>query len=54
MLDTPEFRALMAGICASRRDAAPLVYVRHTFGTHSRFASRPRTLITDQIAACAR
>lgn len=39
---------------ASRTDRAPLVYARHTFGTHSRFAERPRSPITDTIAACAR
>ena len=32
----------------------PLVYAHRTFGTHSRFAERPRPLITDHIAACAR
>lgn len=37
-----------------RTDLPPLVYAHRTFGTHSRFAERPRPLITDQIAACAR
>ncbi|MEC3977402.1 flavin reductase family protein [Amycolatopsis sp. H20-H5] len=37
-----------------RADLPPLVYAHRTFGTHSRFAERPRPLITDQIAACAR
>jgi flavin reductase (DIM6/NTAB) family NADH-FMN oxidoreductase RutF len=32
----------------------PLVYAHRTFGTHSRFAERPRPRITDQIAACTR
>lgn len=39
---------------ASRTELAPLVYAHRTFGTHSRFAQRPRPLIVDQIAACAR
>jgi flavin reductase (DIM6/NTAB) family NADH-FMN oxidoreductase RutF len=39
---------------AGRAELPPLVYVRRTFGTHSRFAQRPRPLIVDQIAACAR
>jgi flavin reductase (DIM6/NTAB) family NADH-FMN oxidoreductase RutF len=33
---------------------APLVYGHRTFGTHSRFQHRPRTPITDHIAACTR
>lgn len=33
---------------------SPLVYGHRTFGTHSRFAERPRTPIVDSIAACAR
>lgn len=37
-----------------RTELAPLVYAHRTFGTHSRFAERPRPHITDQIAACAR
>ncbi|GAB3148317.1 flavin reductase family protein [Amycolatopsis stemonae] len=37
-----------------RTDVPPLVYAHRTFGTHSRFAERPRPRITDQIAACAR
>lgn len=37
-----------------RTELPPLVYAHRTFGTHSRFAERPRPLITDQIAACAR
>jgi hypothetical protein len=32
----------------------PLVYAHRTFGTHSRYSERPRPLIIDQIAACAR
>lgn len=32
----------------------PLVYGYRTFGTHSRFAERPRTEIVDHIAACSR
>jgi flavin reductase (DIM6/NTAB) family NADH-FMN oxidoreductase RutF len=39
---------------AKTRQEAPLVYGHRTFGTHSRFASRPRRPITDTIAACAR
>ncbi|WP_410635079.1 flavin reductase family protein [Amycolatopsis sp. cmx-4-83] len=37
-----------------RAELPPLVYAHRTFGTHSRYAERPRPLITDQIAACAR
>jgi flavin reductase (DIM6/NTAB) family NADH-FMN oxidoreductase RutF len=39
---------------SSRVDVAPLVYANRTFGTHSRFAERPRPAIADLIAACAR
>lgn len=39
---------------AESRPAAPLVYGHRTFGTHSRFAHRPRRPIDDAIAACAR
>jgi flavin reductase (DIM6/NTAB) family NADH-FMN oxidoreductase RutF len=39
---------------AQSRPAAPLVYGYRTFGTHSRFAHRPRRPIDDAIAACAR
>jgi flavin reductase (DIM6/NTAB) family NADH-FMN oxidoreductase RutF len=39
---------------AESRPAAPLVYGHRTFGTHSRFAHRPRRPIDDTIAACAR
>jgi flavin reductase (DIM6/NTAB) family NADH-FMN oxidoreductase RutF len=38
---------------ASRTDLPPLVYAYRTFGTHSRFAERPRAKIVDIIAACA-
>ena len=38
----------------SRADLPPLVYVQRTFGTHSRFADRPRPAIADLIAACSR
>ena len=41
---------------SSRPDLAPLVYAHRTFGTHSRFAERPRPKvpsIADLIAACA-
>jgi flavin reductase (DIM6/NTAB) family NADH-FMN oxidoreductase RutF len=38
---------------SSRPDLAPLVYAHRTFGTHSRFAERPRPSIADLIAACA-
>jgi flavin reductase (DIM6/NTAB) family NADH-FMN oxidoreductase RutF len=39
---------------SSRHDLPPLVYAHRTYGTHSRFAQRPRPAIADQIAACAR
>lgn len=39
---------------AESRPAAPLVYGHRAFGTHSRFAQRPRRPIDDAIAACAR
>lgn len=39
---------------ASRAELPPLVYAHRTFGTHSRYRERPRALIVDQIAACAR
>jgi len=39
---------------AKRSDIAPLVYANRTFGTHSRFAARPRKPITDHIAAFRR
>jgi flavin reductase (DIM6/NTAB) family NADH-FMN oxidoreductase RutF len=39
---------------AAPTQASPLVYGHRTFGTHSRFADRPRTPIADHIAACAR
>jgi flavin reductase (DIM6/NTAB) family NADH-FMN oxidoreductase RutF len=35
-------------------DRPPLVYAHRTFGTHSRFADRPRLRVADAIAACAR
>ena len=41
---------------SSRQDQPPLVYAHRTFGTHSRFAERPRPKvpsIADLIAACA-
>jgi flavin reductase (DIM6/NTAB) family NADH-FMN oxidoreductase RutF len=38
---------------SSRPDLAPLVYAHRIFGTHSRFAERPRPRIADLIAACA-
>ena len=38
---------------ASSTPRAPLVYGHRTFGTHSRFATRPRPAIVDQIIACA-
>lgn len=37
-----------------RAELPPLVYAHRTFGTHSRFAERPRPRVLDQIAACAR
>jgi len=39
---------------ASQAELPPLVYAHRTFGTHSRYGERPRPLIIDQIAACAR
>lgn len=38
---------------SSHQNQAPLVYAHRTFGTHSRFAERPRPSIADLIAACA-
>ena len=38
---------------AGRAELPPLIYAYRTFGTHSRYAQRPRAPITDQIAACA-
>lgn len=40
-------------VAASRAETAPLIYAHRTFGTHSRFAERPRNVIADHIAACA-
>ena len=37
----------------SKAELPPLVYAHRTFGTHSRYAERPRRPIIDQIAACA-
>src|SRR4051812_8366537 len=39
---------------AESSQLSPLVYGHRTFGTHSRFAERPRPPIVDDIAACAR
>jgi flavin reductase (DIM6/NTAB) family NADH-FMN oxidoreductase RutF len=39
---------------AESHPAPPLVYGHRTFGTHSRFAHRPRRPVADSIAACAR
>jgi flavin reductase (DIM6/NTAB) family NADH-FMN oxidoreductase RutF len=39
---------------ASRAELPPLIYAHRTFGTHSHYGERPRPLIIDQIAACAR
>jgi len=36
----------------SNADRAPLVYANRTFGTHSRYAERPRRPIVDHITAC--
>ena len=41
-------------LASSRVSMAPLVYAHRTFGTHSRFAERPRPTIANLIAACAR
>jgi flavin reductase (DIM6/NTAB) family NADH-FMN oxidoreductase RutF len=38
---------------AESSQRSPLVHGHRTFGTHSRFAERPRTPIVDTIAACA-
>jgi flavin reductase (DIM6/NTAB) family NADH-FMN oxidoreductase RutF len=38
---------------ACRTDLPPLVYAYRTFGTHSRFAARPRAQVVDMIVACA-
>lgn len=38
---------------ASTTPLPPLVYAHRTFGTHSRFAERPRSLVVDKIAACS-
>ncbi|MDT9682317.1 flavin reductase family protein [Streptomyces sp. TRM76323] len=45
--------SLVARVSGARA-AAPLVYGRRMFGTHSAFADRQNTSITDQIAAFAR
>jgi flavin reductase (DIM6/NTAB) family NADH-FMN oxidoreductase RutF len=47
---------LLAGLVthAESSSLSPLVYGHRTFGTHSRFAERPRPPIADAIAACAR
>jgi flavin reductase (DIM6/NTAB) family NADH-FMN oxidoreductase RutF len=39
---------------AGHTELAPLVYAYRTFGTHSCYDRRPRALIVDHIAACAR
>lgn len=41
---------LVTKACTVER--APLVYANRTFGTHSRFAERPRRPIIDHITAC--
>ncbi|GAA2167020.1 flavin reductase family protein [Actinomadura napierensis] len=41
-------------LVSGRSDRPPLVYAHRTFGTHSRFAERPRVKVADAIAACAR
>jgi flavin reductase (DIM6/NTAB) family NADH-FMN oxidoreductase RutF len=38
---------------AESTQRSPLVYGHRTFGTHSRFAERPRKPIVDTITACA-
>jgi flavin reductase (DIM6/NTAB) family NADH-FMN oxidoreductase RutF len=38
---------------AEIRSAPPLVYGHRIYGTHSRFAARPRSPIADLIAACS-
>ncbi len=48
---------LLLGLVRSAKrspDVAPLIYANRTFGTHSRFAERPRPAIADLIAACTR
>ncbi|HEV2638220.1 MAG TPA: flavin reductase family protein [Actinocrinis sp.] len=50
-----DHRLLMGHVVeAGRAELAPLIYAYRTFGTHSRFDRRPRALVADQIAACAR
>lgn len=39
---------------SSHRALPPLVYAHRTFGTHSKYAERPRQPITDHIAAFTR
>jgi flavin reductase (DIM6/NTAB) family NADH-FMN oxidoreductase RutF len=39
---------------ASSAELPPLIYAHRTFGTHSRYDERPRTLIVDQVASFAR
>lgn len=39
---------------ASCAELPPLIYAHRTFGTHSRYDERPRTLIVDQVAAFSR
>lgn len=38
---------------AANADRAPLVYANRVFGTHSRYAERPRRPIVDHISACS-
>lgn len=38
-------------VASSHRALPPLVYAHRTFGTHSKYADRPRHPITDSIAA---
>lgn len=38
-------------VASSHRTLPPLVYAHRTFGTHSKYATRPRRPITDSIAA---
>ena len=41
-------------VASSHSALPPLVYAHRTFGTHSKYADRPRQPITDHIAAFAR
>ncbi|MGW0937538.1 flavin reductase family protein [Streptomyces sp. NPDC002666] len=49
-----DHRLLLGAVThAATTTAPPLVYGHRTFGTHSRYAQRPRRPITDDVAACS-